>query len=323
MRQPLYPFIAAMLTGLTACETPPAEQPRSDAQQAEATAEQLTKPLAYVNGQAVLERDVIASLIESDAGQVLSEVVLDRVIDQRLNERGLVVDDTVIAAERELVYATLDPDEDQAARLLEQFRRERGLGDVRFEAFLRRNAGLRMLVADRVNITPTGLRQEYELVYGPRYQPRIIVAATAAEASKLRQRVVEDGESFSDVATTSSTDISAAQGGLLSPISPADARYPQAVRDALTKLEVGQVSEVIAIDNGFALLELVRRVDARSVTIDDARDELEQSLRLRQERLLMQQLAREMIAEAKVVVLDPSLEDGWRFRKQLLLSEGQ
>jgi parvulin-like peptidyl-prolyl isomerase len=323
MRTALYLLIVGVLV-IAGCETAPEMPPRREpASPQAANPPLLTGPLAYVNGRTISEADLLTPLIEADAGQVLSEIVIDAMIERQLGERGLAVDAAAVDAERRLVLATLADDEDDAMRLLGRFRRQRGLGEQRYESFLRRNAGLRLLVADRVQINPTALRQEYDLVYGPRYQPRIIVAGTASDASRLRRRVTEDGESFAAAAAAASTDPSAAQGGLLSPISPADTTYPQVIRDALRRMEVGQVSDVIAIEGGFAILKLERLIDPQPTTFDQARADLETSLRRRQEQLLMRQLAAEMIASSEVVVLNEALDKGWQYRRQLLLNEGR
>lgn len=314
-------FLAAMLLGVGAlgaggCRTSAAPATRPTAQAAEAP-----KPLAYVAGEPVWDRQILPPLLEADGGQVLAELALDRLIAQRLARQGLTVGPPQLEAERELILQSLSDDPDQAARLLRQLRQQRGLGDQRFEALLRRNAGLRLLVQDQVQITPMALQQAFDLAYGPRYHARLILVDQPQQAAQLRQQIL-DGASFIDLAVTHSTDASAAQGGLLPPISPADPAYPQVVREALARLdrEGRRLSDIIALDNGYALLMLERKIDAQPVAFDDVKEELTAQARLRQERLQMQQLARRLLNEAKVVVLDPALSESWRQQRELLLA---
>ncbi len=257
---------------------------------------------------------------ETAGAAVLADVVVDRMLADRLSQNGMTVTAADIDAERELLLRTLDPtDENQAARLLVELRQARGLGDVRFEALLRRNAGLRKLVADEVRVTPEMVSQQYELRYGVRYQPRIITADALRDLTAVRERL-DAGESFSDLAAERSTDVSAAQGGLLSPISPVDPSYPQALRSLLPTLEPGQVSDPIALDGSFALVKLERKVEGQPVALDDVQEELTEQVRLRVEGALMNRLGRSLIGEARVTVLNPSLGESWR-RQQAALDD--
>ena len=129
-------------------------------------------------------------------------------------------------------------------------------------------------------------------------------------ASALRERAA-GGESFADLASLNSTDASAAQGGLLSPISPADPTYPKAMRQALASMPVGGISDLIAAEDRFIIMKLQEKLPAEPITFEQARPELEKTVRLEVEGQRMQQAARSMLTEAKVVVLDPALNKNW------------
>lgn len=306
----------------------------SDAGEGEAAS---GRPVAYVDARALTDADLRAPLYEAAGGRVLADLVLDRAVAQALADRGLSLEPADLEAEKRRLLETLSDDPDTAARLLGELRITRGLGKVRLEALLRRSAGLRRLVADRVAVTDAAIKRQYLLRHGPRYRVRLLVTATADEASRLRRRAMEGG-SFSDLAAMHSIDPSAAQGGLLSPISPADTSYPQAVRNALPKLgeesggrggaggsggagEAGAVSPVLALGDRFAVLKLEDKIEADGVALDDVRDELVVAVRRRSQRLLMEQQARELLAAAEVVVLDPALKAAWQRHRARLLEQ--
>lgn len=293
--------------------------PTAPSRTQEPSATRIESPVAYINGQPVRAAMLRPALYETAGGAVLADAVVDRMLIERLSQRGLVVTAEDLVAERELLLMTLDPnDEDQAARLLKELREARGLGDARYRGLLRRNAGLRKLVRDDgLPLTAEMIGQQYELRYGQRYQVRIITADALRDFVPIRQRL-DAGEPFSDVAAEISTDLSAAQGGLLSPISPVDPTYPQTLRNLLPTLQSGQVSEPIAIDGSFALVKLEKKVEAKDVKLDDVREELIQEVRLRVEGMMMNQMGRALIREAKVTVLDPALGESWRRRKAAL-----
>jgi len=309
-------IVVATLVG---CQSgPPAGQKTSG--QTEPRPAEAAKPVAYIDARALTDADLRAPLYEAAGGRVLADLVLDRAVAQALTDRGLSLEAADLEAEKRRLLETLSDDPDTAARLLQELRNTGGLGESRFEALLRRSAGLRRLVADRVAVTDAAIKRQYLLRHGPRYRVRLLVTASAEEANKLRRRAV-GGESFSDLAAMHSIDPSAAQGGLLSPISPADAGYPQAVRNALPKLDAEAVSPVLALGDRFAVLKLEDKIEADGMALDDVRNELAAAVRRRRERLLMEQQARELLAAAEVVVLEPALKAAWQRQRDRLLEQ--
>ncbi len=304
----------------TAPGTAPQEA-RAVAARAPADAPERGRVYAYVAGQPVTGEALLPALMESAGGEVFGDAVLDRLIARRLAAAGVTVTDAMLDAERAVVAQTLSDDPDQAARMLRDLRERRGLGETRFEALIRRNAGLRALVAGRVTVTQPALRQAYRLRHGPATRVRLIVTDTLGQAQRLRRRAVEDGEPFGELAAMHSTDASAAQGGLLSPIRPDDTSYPASLRDAIAPLTVGQVSGPVAVDGGFALVRIEEQIAGDGVAFEAAEQALAVDVRRRAQRVLMQQIARELIDAADVVVLDPVLSAAWQRRRAVLLGE--
>ncbi len=287
---------------------------------ASTTGGELPNALALYSGGTITLADLRAPLFEAAGGQILAETLLDRLVQRTLAERGLTraVDDDALERERAILLRTLSPnttaatdgDLDQGARILDELRQRRGLGSQRFADLLRRNAGLRLLVADQVTVTDIALEQAYQLQYGQRYQARLITTPAFNEAVAV-VRAARAGESFVDLAIEHSTDVSRQQGGRLEPISVADASYPLAIRTALSQMQPGQVSEPIALEQGFAVLLLERTIAPDAVQLESVRDELTRRVRLQAEAVLMQQLARDLLANAQVLVLDPTLQKSW------------
>jgi hypothetical protein len=269
------------------------------------------QPVAYLNGQAISNRDLVDPLYEAAGGRILQQIVLGLLIDEQRAQRGLVLEQDRIDAESKLLAQTLAPnDPDRAADLLNVLRRRRGLGPKRFAALLRQNAALRWLIADQVHITNAALQQAYQQQYGPRYRGRLLVTSTATQAATLA-RQIQDGESFGDLAAQHSTDASAGRGGLLEPISPADPTYPKAIRNAITRLQPGQTSGVIAIDDGFALFKLEEISQLDNINFNDVKSPLRSQVQRRTEWMLMQQKAAALLQQAKIVILDPTLKESW------------
>ncbi|MCX5660157.1 MAG: peptidyl-prolyl cis-trans isomerase [Planctomycetota bacterium] len=278
------------------------------------------QPLAVLDGKSISFAELGQPLLEASGGEVLSELVLDSQIRLRLEQRAVALTPALIDAERKLMALALDPDADAGQRLLKELRERRGLGERRFDMLLVRNAGMRLLVQGDVQVTDSALRQAFDYQYGPRYEARLITVANLQAAGEILDKL-RGGALFADLAATSSTDSSRAQGGLLSPLSAADPTYPEAVRLSLAKLEVGQVSDPIVLEGGFAIVKLERKIAGKEAKFDDVKGSLQDGVRRQVERLQMERLARTILREADLVVLDPGLQKSWARQKRLLATQ--
>ncbi|MCC6682790.1 MAG: peptidylprolyl isomerase [Phycisphaeraceae bacterium] len=291
-----------LCTLITACQT---SAPSVKTENQNSQIENPSPPLAYIDGRPVTLEELRPGLLEIAGRSLLNELILDRALDKQFTDRGWAISDKDIAVEKQLLLETLSDDPDEAARLLAQLRERRSLGEKRFAEFLTRNAQLRALIAEQVEVTPAAIRLAYDQTYGPRYRARVIVTATLREAADLRQRA--QSENFAELAMERSIDPSAAAGGLLEPINAADPAYPQAIREVLTRLEPNQVSEPVSVESGFAILKLEATIPGSAQALEDVRDKLAEQVRRRAQRLLMDQLARQLIEQANVVILDGAL----------------
>ena len=267
-------------------------------------------PAAYMAGQPIRWGQLRPLFAEAIGGEVLSEVVLGRQVDRALERAGMQVTEADLEREMDLLRAALDPDPNQAQRLINELRRREGLGPNRFEMMLRRNAGLRKLVQPEVTLSEEAIRRQYQLEYGPRYEVRLIVTDTFAAAGAVKRQLAA-GQSFIDLAVRHSVDESRRQGGYLGEISPVDASYPAAVRRQIERLGVGGVSDPIALQRGFAIVKVEGVRPAEGVQLQQVREELTEAVRLQVEQMLMRQRARTMLQQADPTILDPALKNSW------------
>lgn len=276
------------------------------------------RPPALVDGTPVRWGELRSRLGEAAGAAALEEIALERMLRREIRRAGIEIEQADLERERDLLLRSFEQsgaaDESiDGGRLLMEVRRARGLGPERFESLLWRNAALRALVRDEVEIDAERIERTGALLYGPRYRVRIITAETLGEASAALKDL-RSGAPFGQVAAERSTDASAARGGVIEPISPADPAYPAALRTALGRLTPGEVSSPIAIEGGYALLILDAVIEGEDFDPDSARADLEQRARLAEERVLMQRRASRLLRSAGVTVFDPSLDWSWRRR---------
>lgn len=319
----------AVLASVTGCGSQPSQPhtrgleaaERSVAKQSvQRTGQIETRPAALLNGSPIHWTDLHPALAELSGAVALEEVALDRLVTHELQRRGLTLTRDVILEERRILVQSVSQSAqtspEEADRLIDEIRRARRLGEWRFEAMLRRNAGLRLCVRSQVDVTPEMIEQRYLTRFGPKVIARVIAVPTEAQAARLLADLSSRGEAvearFIDLAIIHSTDESRARGGLLEPIALADPAYENIVRSTLGRLSPGALSGVVALEQGFAIFHLREAIPASEVVREEVRADIEIELRRRQERLLMDDLARELLREAAVAPLDRALLQSWQ-----------
>jgi hypothetical protein len=94
---------------------------------------------------------------------------------------------------------------------------------------------------------------------------RLVVVDSAGEAERILKQL-RNGADFAVLAREKSTDATAVDGGYLGKIDPASLR-PE-LRDALQGLRPGEISRVIKLPSGYALVKIL--ADSELAKVDDA-----------------------------------------------------
>jgi len=270
------------------------------------------RPAALVDGRAVLWGELRAAMTESAGAAALQDVILDRKLRPAVASARIEITDEAVEAERTMLVAALSDDPIIAVRLLEELRDRQNLGPARFDALMRRNAMLRALIRNQVRIDESTIVALHDARHGPKRRVRLITTSDLSSAQKAISRT-RAGAFFGDVAVEVSTDSSASRGGLLLPVSRLDPSYPLTLRTAIWRLRnVGDTSDAILMDSGYAVVQLVEIVEADGTDRAAIHDELERVARRNQERVLMDQLARDLVRGTTVTVFDDSLQDSWQ-----------
>lgn len=301
-----------------------APYPRSASQSPSTTNQQKTDiPPAVLGGKAIPWRELQPFLVEAGGGLALEELVLTRLLREQLQAQGLTITPEEIQAERDIFDQMLAAGsgvaQENIASIADQVRRRRRIGPHRFASLLERNAMLRKLVGDQAELSEELIDNALEIRYGLKYQARLIVVASEQEASEvlgqMRDSQRDPSLLFSELAATISLDPSSAAAGLLEPISPADPSYPAAIRNSLKILDVGQISQAIAVNHGYALLFMEQIIPQSSPRPEAARWQITEELRVKQQRLMMDSLAQRLLAGADLKILDRALEWSWGTRQ--------
>ncbi len=295
--------------------------------------------VALLDGREVGRDDLWVALAEAAGGQVTREMVLDSRLAALAASRKLVINEQSLRAERAALGEVLGGaglDVDGVERVIEAFRRERGLGPARFESLLRRNAILRALTNERVSVTEEQVVAEYARATAPVARVLLYTAATTAEAGRARREIATRAHelaggvevalrgalvaAFAERALRDSTDPTGGAGGVLPAFSLADVTIPAGIRRACEGMKEGEMSNVIGLGSagedggGGALVVLLGREETKVGTLEEARPRLRVAIARRQQRELMDALSRELLGQPGLVVMDASLAYGGQNR---------
>jgi hypothetical protein len=209
-----------------------------------------------------------------DSDGVLGSDVLSQLFDQFLDEKVLVR----MAADRKLLPA--------------------GKGGPREAMDALLADGLKKEATDReVAAWYEAHRQEF--VRPERVRLRQILTEDRATAERAAQEIAA-GSDFAEVARRLSRDPSAGTGGDQGELSRDN--LPPAFADVIFSLEPGEVSKVVPAEYGFHLFQVVQRIPAGVVPLEEAREEVRERLRQEQADRLLAELVRQGRTQYNVVV---------------------
>ncbi len=326
--------VALTLGALSGCATPREQQakPVADAWQqsrsqppagAEApspdTAVPATvgEPIARVDGRPIGRERFLDLLIAGRGVSVLDELIVLDLARHEAEQRNLVVSESDLEAERDRTLRSLLStlpaadaehfDRRAAEAVLDNILFSRGISRQEFDIGTLRNAYLRRLADAGLTIAQDDIQAEYLRVYGERVRVRHIQLLSAADAQQVQQQL-EAGADFAELARRHSANpLTAPGGGLLEPFGRADPAVPALLREAAFRLQKGDVSNAIRVDNWYHLLKIEDRLPAVEVPLEQVRGELERRARDRLLEVEVQRLSADLFSRARVEIADAAL----------------
>jgi parvulin-like peptidyl-prolyl isomerase len=297
--------------------TPPAADPESVPLETPPPPTADETIIATANGRPVARRSVVELLLAGHGPGVLEQVIVLQEARELAAAQKLVV--TAYDVDREFdraieqLAATLpdgDPEElkRQAGQaILADILSRRNISRAEFDMAMERNAYLRKIVSQRLVLTESQLRDEFDRVYGERVQARHIQVRSLGEAEEVRRRLAA-GIPFAEVARQmSELPDTARSGGRLEPFTRTDQQVPSAMRDVAFALADGAVSNPVRIGDNYQIILREALIPAQDADFEHERDALAQRIRERAVGPAMQQLYRQLYERADITIYDPIL----------------
>lgn len=275
--------------------------------------------VAIVNGQPITKRAMVDVLMESHGLQVMQQLVVLELAKEETKRLKLRVTSTDVDREYERALTRIAPpvgsdgkplsaeEKEQAlAYLLE----EKCLSRAEFMLGMERNAHLRKIVEQDVQVSEATLREEFARLYGEKVEVRNI-RIKLGDINALHEAInlLDKGVDFGDVARRVSEDSdTAARGGLLEPFAFNDDSIAPVLREAAFSLSPGERTQPIQVGRWLFILQLEQRLAPAAVRFEDVRGKVEQELRDRVVPDRMNQLITELFRKAEIRVLDRALK---------------
>lgn len=227
---------------------------------------QQMKVMAVVNGQQIT-RDHLANEAISRFGETVTESIVNKLlITIECQKLGIRVGDEDVDAEIEMRAKKFGM---SAERYVNLICNERNLRPAKLRnEIIWTELALRRLAASMTQVSAEEIQKQLESEYGPKVQIRAIALNDANQAQQLLVQARANPEQFSRLAINHSVDPnSASVGGLLPPIRR-NMGEPQLEQVAFG-LEIGQISDVIPMQNQFVIVKCERHYAATQLGEQD------------------------------------------------------
>lgn len=274
---------------------------------------------ALVDSHPVYVRDLHGELAERAGASVLEEHVLSQLLDDIARRESITITDDDIAREQESLLRILSDRSGSAPALVEQVRAARGLGPARYPKLLRRNAILRALVERDPGARRTiesEIAAALDLARSETAEVRLAVFSGVGRAGDARREVLaaDPGSRewvFARRAFGLSVHPSAVRGGHIERLRLRDPAYPSAITSAVRDVGAGEVSGIVATDDGPAMVYVIAK--SPGPELDDAEvDTVSRRARAVASAAQMEIVARGILDRADIIVMDGSLSWSWR-----------
>jgi foldase protein PrsA len=214
-------------------------------------------------GYDFFDGDTGASYLSTIKSDVLDQVVLEQVVEDKAKASGLINDEDAINEEAKKqmdTYMDALSNKDDFNGALEK----NGITNDDLLASFRSNVIYQKLFDETtkdVTVTDDDAKKYYdENPYEFTEQENVmnlshILVATLEDALSVQKRL-KNGEKFEDVAKEVSTDTgTAAEGGLLGDVNYVGSNYVQEFVDAAIKLKAGEISEPVQTQYGWHIIK--------------------------------------------------------------------
>ena len=256
--------------------------------------------VAVVNKETISREELGKQCLWRYGKDVLESMVNRRIIETECRRQQIAITQQDVDAEIDRMAQRFGFSTPKWLEMLEQ---ERHIKPTQYaKDIVWPTLALQRIAASRLTVTEQDLQEAWESQYGETIQARLISCNTRAEAEKVRALAMQNPEDFGNLAKVHSKDrASASVKGLIQPIRKhlGDAELERVA----FSLELGQIYEVIQVQNQYVILLCEGRFPPRDVKMDQVRKLLTEAIRDKKLRVAADDVLRTLQAKSVVEVV--------------------
>ena len=267
------------------------------------------QPVAIVNGTKLTQADFVDRLEKASGHEVLADMINRELLEKAFAGSGLQI--TAKEVDDEIAkIQTQFPD----AASFQEFLTKRGasLDDVKKDITF--NLKLEKLCTQGIQVTDAEL-QTFFTKYEKRYDKpdRVVISEiivkSPEDAQQVKTALAKQGADFAALAKQYSVSAQTRDKGGMRPETPIDQVMPQPLQPVVAKLQVGQVSEPVAVEGGlFCIIKLDKRTPAQKADYATVKADVERDYK-RSKAKAPDQLLSELREKAAVTIVSTRYQD--------------
>lgn len=228
--------------------------------------------VAIVNGEKISRDDLYEAMYNSSGSSTLEDLIVRVLVNQEAKKAGVSVSDSELQDQIQKIINEQYGSESVFESTLQYYGMTRQAFEEQWRTYLLAEKILKpSLSASDEEIQAYFDAHHDELNQKESVTLREIVTATKEEAQAVLDQL-KAGADFATLASQKSIDSSKSNGGNVGVVYRGD--YPSQVESVIFGLKVGDFSDPVQVDNGYAIFNVTARTDAKVVTLDEVKDKV-------------------------------------------------
>ena len=232
--------------------------------------------VAEVDGEEISKDELYNLLLAQNGSQVLDALIVEKIVDSEIEKKKIKITDEDIQAEIDDMKEYYGGEEQFNMALAQA-----GLSEDGMKTDIEMNLRLKALVDPYIEISDEDMKAYFEEnkdEFGEQEEVKAshILVEDEALAKELKTKI-DDGGDFAELAKENSTDPGSKDNGGELGFFGKGQMVPE-FEAAAFSMEVGEVSKPVQTSNGFHIIKLEEKKEAKEATFEDSKEEIKDTM---------------------------------------------
>lgn len=266
------------------------------------------QPVAIVNGSRITKQEFYDRLEQLGGKQVLTDLIARTLLTDAFAKSGLQLTEQEINAEIDKMKKQAPSEAEWQAYL-----KQEGMTEPEFRDFVTFNLKVKKIAEKGVTIDEAGLKKFFEENRDKFGKPETVVLSeivvnNKARADQIRKQLSDPKAVFSTLARQYSISTFTRDRGGKRPEEALATVQPEALRKAISGLQVGQTSQPIKADDTWYIVKLEQRNAADKADYDKVKDQVREGYMMTHAKQV-QEIIEGLRKTARVNILLPKYQE--------------